>query len=155
MNLRLKRRFKSNDYTIGSLYIDNIYFSDTLEDFDRGLSFNMDVNIIISKKIYGKTAIPKGIYDIDMTTISNRFGSKDFYKKYANGGRLPRLKNVKGFDGVLIHCGNTPADTHGCVLVGLNKIKGQVVNSRETFKSLYSKLEAAHNRGEKITLEIV
>lgn len=47
-----------------------------------------------------------------------------------NSGRVPRILNVKGFEGVLIHPGNTAEDTLGCVLLGENKVKGKVINSQ-------------------------
>ena len=67
---------------------------------------------------------------------------------------MPRILNVPGFDGVLIHPGNTALDTFSCILVGENRIKGKVINSKETFKNLYKKMKAANDRGEKIILEI-
>lgn len=43
MKLLLKRIAKRENYTIGRLYIDGKYFSDTLEDTDRGLSSSMSL----------------------------------------------------------------------------------------------------------------
>lgn len=68
---------------------------------------------------------------------------------------MPRLLNVPGFEGVLIHPGNTPLDTFGCILVGENKVKGKLINSRETFKNLYKQLRTAADNKEEITIEIV
>lgn len=103
--LILDRIFKGPDYTIGKLYIDGEYFCDTLEDTVR------------DKKIPNKTAIPAGTYKVIVNT-SPRF------KRL-----LPRLLDVPGFEGILIHRGNTPEDTSGCILVGENKVKGKVINS--------------------------
>ena len=68
---------------------------------------------------------------------------------------MPRLLNVPGFEGVLIHPGNTPLDTFSCILVGENKVKGKLINSRETFKNLYKQLRTAADNKEEITIEIV
>ncbi|MBF0965215.1 MAG: hypothetical protein HXK17_07625, partial [Alloprevotella sp.] len=89
-----------------------------------------------------------------MDSVSPRFGRNPYYQKVC-GGKLPRLVGVKGFAGVLIHAGNTAADTHGCILVGENKEKGKVVNSRATFEKLYKMMHEAQKKGEEITVTIV
>jgi hypothetical protein len=113
----------------------------------------MSIDEINDIKKPGITAIPTGTYKIVLNVFSNKFGNKTFYKETCNG-KLPRLINVKGFDGVLIHSGNTQLDTEGCLLVGENKLKGQVINSQATFKKLYPILKIADNRGEAITIKI-
>lgn len=153
MKLILKRVNKLNDCTIGKLYIDGIYKCDTLEDVDRGLSDDMSLSEINAKKIYGKTAIPTGTYNIDMNTVSPKFKNRTWAKPY--GGKLPRLQNVKGYEGVLIHVGNKSEDTLGCILVGENKISNQVINSTSTFQDLMSILLKAKVKEEEITLQIV
>ena len=101
MELLVKRVAKKNEYTIGRLYIDGNYTCDTLEDCDRGLTQDMPLEEIKSKKIYGKTAIPTGTYEIDMNTVSPKFKDRSWAKPY--GGKIPRLVNVPGFDGILVH----------------------------------------------------
>jgi hypothetical protein len=110
MKLTLKRNFKGADYTIGKLYIDGHYFCDTLEDTVRP----------DGKKIARKTAIPAGDYKV-IKSYSPRF------KKI-----LPEILNVPNFTGVRIHAGNTAKDTDGCILLGLNKTKGAVLDSQTT-----------------------
>lgn len=138
MKILLKRIAKRANYTIGKLYLDGKYFADTLEDTDRGLTQNMPLKEIEAKKIYGKTAIPTGVYRIDMNTVSPKFRDRSWARPW--GGKIPRLVNVPGFEGVLIHTGNTNRDTLGCILVGQNSIVGKVVNSVDTFNKLMSEL---------------
>ena len=139
MKLELKRIFRGPKYTIGKLQVDNQYVCDTLEDTDRGLKQTDSLSSIQKKKVYGQTAIPTGTYGITLNVISPKFKDRS-WAKFCNG-KLPRLLNVPGYDGVLIHVGNKPEDTLGCILVGYNKIKGQLINSTEAFKKLYSVLD--------------
>lgn len=141
MRLELKRIAKREDYTIGRLYVDGEYFCDTLEDKVRDLTRET--------KVYGKTAIPEGTYEVTLRVQSPRFSQKkqyDFCKGY-----LPRLLGVPSFEGVLIHVGNTAADTEGCILVGKNTVKGMVTDSSATFRKLYSRLSLCSG---KITIEV-
>lgn len=143
---------KRDTYRISKLYVNGEYFCDVLEDTDRGLKQSMSLDEIKRIKIAGKTAIPTGKYSITIDVVSPKFSK---YKQYEFcKGKLPRLLNVPGYEGVLIHIGNTPADTDGCLLVGTNKIKGQVTNSTETFKRLYIEMIKADQKGEDITIEI-
>ena len=102
MRLFLKRIAKREKYTIGRLYINGLYFCDTLEDKDRGLDSSMNVNTIKEKKVYGETAIPVGEYEITLDVVSPKFSKYKFYMDTCEG-KLPRLLDVKGFEGVLIH----------------------------------------------------
>ncbi len=134
MELLLKRRYKGSKYTIGSLYIDGKWFSDTLEDTDRNLSSNMSEEEIKKIKIKNKTAIPTGTYKVNMNTVSPRFKDRVWAKPYK--GIVPRLMKVPGYDGVLIHPGSNAESTSGCVLVGRNTIKGMLTQSQNTFHAL-------------------
>ena len=146
MKLKLKRIFKGDSYTIGHLYINSIYFCDTLEDKVRNLSKE--------PKVYGETAIPAGIYEIDMNTTSSRFKSRSWAKKW--GGIVPRLKNVPYFEGVLIHPLNRPEESYGCIGIGENSKPGMVLNSVIYFQILMEKyLYPAKKRKEPITIEII
>lgn len=151
MKIFVKRIAKLPTYTIGKLYINNNYICDVLEDADRGLRQGMSLDEIKKRKVYGETAIPTGTYNITMNVISPKFKDKSWAKPY--GGKIPRLLNVPGFDGVLMHVGNTEKDSLGCLLVGENKIKGQVINSTATFHRLMSILLNAKNEEITITIE--
>ena len=153
MELLIDRKWKKLSYTISNLYIDGVFFSNTLEDADRGLDNSMSEDMIRTLKKPSITAIPRGTYEITLDVVSPKYSKVQFYKDVCNG-KVPRLKNVKGFDGILIHAGNTDKDSSGCLLVGQNKVKGQVVNSKETFKQLYKLLQDGKSRGEKIVIKI-
>lgn len=142
MKLELKRRFLGESYTIGSLSIDGKKFCDTLEDKVRDLNKN-GVFDGDEKKVYAETAIPYGTYDMVV----------DYSPKFKR--ELPRLQNVKHFEGILIHRGNTAEDSAGCVLVGENKVKGKVINSTPYEKELVRILKEAQDRKEPITIKIV
>ena len=149
MTLTLIRSYNNNTYCIGHLYVNGKFFCDTLEDCDRGLDNSMPLKQIQAMKIKSKTAIPTGTYNITLRVVSPRLSKKSAYK-FCNG-KVPRLVNVKGYDGVLIHIGNSAKDTDGCVLVGENKEKGKVINSTATFHRLYDILSKAK---DDIVIEI-
>lgn len=141
MELNIKRIARRETYTIGRLYIDGKYFCDTLEDKDRGLRQDMPVAVIRATKRKGITAIPTGRYRMTLAVQSPKFSKRAIYQ-FCNG-YLPRLINVPGYDGVLIHIGNTARDTEGCLLVGRNTQVGKVLDSRKTFIELYDRLLGA------------
>ena len=143
MEVLIDRSWKKDGYTISRLYVNGELFGcNTLEDTDRGLRQDMQLEEIKKKKVYGQTAIPRGSYEC-VYTYSNRF------KKM-----LPLLMNVKGFEGIRIHSGNSSKDTEGCILVGLNLKKGMVLNSREWTNKLVSKMKEAWNRKERVIIVI-
>lgn len=140
MKLTLKRIALRPTYTIGKLYIDDVYFCDTIEDTVRDLNKNGKFDNG-EKKIHSKTAIPYGTYEIKWT-YSPRF------KKYT-----PQLMNVPSFEGIRIHAGNTSADTEGCLILGKNKQVGKVLNSRATINKFYPIIKEACYNG-KVIIEI-
>jgi hypothetical protein len=149
MKLVLKRINNQDNYCEGKLYIDGIYQCDVIEDVDRGLTNEMSITEIQSKKVYGETAIPKGTYQITLDVVSPKF--KDRSWATFCEGKLPRLLDVPGFEGVLIHVGNEASNSLGCLLVGQKTKDGWVSNSTQTFKNLYYKLKQAT---DQITITI-
>lgn len=140
MKIEVKRVAKKSTYTIGRMYIEGKYFCDTLEDKDRLLTQNTPLSTIMSVKMPGSTAIPTGTYKV-IVNMSPKFKRN-----------LPRLLNVPGFEGILIHRGNTDKDSAGCILVGENKVVGKVINSTIYEKKLVNILQ---NTKEDITITIV
>lgn len=142
MKLRLERLWPKKDYTVGRLYVDDRLFCNTLEDriVDKNKNGVFDGD---EKKIYGESAIPYGTYKI-IYNWSPKFGRN-----------LPRLLNVPHFEGILIHPGNTAADSAGCILVGKNTEVGRLTNSRYISDELNKLIDEAQRKGEPITIEIV
>ena len=155
MKLTLKRIAKKAGYTIGFLYVDGKKFCDTLEDTDRGLNNKMTKAEVAKVKIKDRTAIPTGTYKLAMNVTSPKYSNFAKYP-YAkiSGGKMPRVLNVPGFDGILVHAGNNADHTSGCILVGLNKVVGKLTESQATWTKLYKVLKAAHDKGEYITITI-
>lgn len=141
MELRVKRRFFAETYTIGTLYVNGERFSDTLEDKNRDLNKN-GVFDGDEKKVYAETAIPFGSYSV-IVSRSPKFKRN-----------LPRLQNVPHFDGILIHRGANASHTSGCILVGENKVKGGLINGKQYEEKLTAICKAAQERGERIIITI-
>lgn len=155
MNIEVIRKHFKPSYTIGKLFINGEYFCDTLEDTDRGLTDTMTEEDILKVKVKGNTCIPYGKYEITLNIKSPKYSNFTKYKYAAFAeGKIPRLLNVKGFEGILIHAGNTADHTDGCILVGENKVKGQVINSQATWTNLYKLMKAANDKKEPITITI-
>lgn len=134
MELKLNRIFLGSSATIGELLINDKHLCDTLEDRVRPEG----------EKVYGKTAIPEGTYEVKLTH-SPRF------KKI-----LPEILNVPNFSGIRIHTGNSSKDTEGCIIVGTwdGEKEDWVGNSRIAFDELMALLEEATNNKEKVTITV-
>jgi len=151
MELILERIAKRKTYTIGRLYIqkkvddeylagtENQYFCDTLEPTWRDYANG-------AYKVKGRSAIPEGRYAV-VISYSPKFKAW-----------LPILKGDYEFNrkwqGIRIHAGNTAQDTEGCILVGKNKLVGQVVDSRIWLHRLKQKIVEAKGRGEAVWITI-
>ena len=123
MKLTLQRYLFDEDYTMGLLFIDGVYFCDTIEDRYRGQDLS-------KTKVVDETCIPYGVYSIKIT-----YSPK--YKK-----NMPQILDVPYFTGVRIHSGNKASDSSGCIICGIN---GEVLESRKTYNALMKRLETANN----------
>lgn len=153
LELTLKRIANRPTYCIGRLYIDQLLFSDTIEDYDRGLKDTWSMEKIKKAKVYGETAIPRGRYKVVLSE-SPKFKNRAWAKKY--GGLVPEILNVKGFSGIRIHPANFATELLGCIAPGVNSKKGQVTQSQNTFFKLmdqYLMPAWKEGRGIWITIE--
>jgi len=132
VKLVLERLQLADTFTIGSLSVDGVFECWTLEDVVRDSA----------PKVFGKTAIPYGVYEVNVT-YSPRFNRF-----------MPILLSVPGFSGIRIHPGNYATDTEGCILVGLDRRTGMVGRSRDALNDLLPKLQTAIDNNDLITIEI-
>ena len=149
MELKLDRIFRTNEYTIGELYVDGAYLCDTLEDPVRPLpevcpNTPKGIACKCKEKVYGDTAVPAGTYEVKLS-YSNRF------KRI-----MPEILNVPHFLGIRIHSLNTSSETEGCIGVGeWNGVKENwISNSRNTYNKLFKLLKEARDNKESITITI-
>lgn len=112
MKIEVIRHYFSENYTIGKLYIDGGYFCDTLEP---------------STTATEHPAVKTGIYSLSIVW-SPKFGQY-----------MPRIEVPKR-SGILFHVGNYPHETKGCVLLGMNTVKGSVTASKVTFNSFFDEI---------------
>lgn len=160
MILRLKRvytrlgEYNPDGYCIGYLFADGQYVCDTLERPSLSLTRSMPLSTITEVKSAWTCAIPTGRYDVQLDVPSPRFGGVPYYVRVCDGC-LPRLVDVPGWSGILIHCGNTVSDTRGCILVGDLSDDGHLSRSRQRFSDLMSILRACRSRREGVCIDII
>ena len=147
MNIIVNRQYFLPNCTIGQVFVQldekpeaPIYVCDSMEP--HAIDWSKE------KKVMGKTAIPCGEYDV-------------VYKRSTKFRKLmPFLKNVPNFEGVMIHTGNRPRDSKGCILVGENPknkvgiILPQLINSKIKFDVLERYIKDAVARGEGIKVKL-
>ena len=149
-----RQRLAGSPACLGRLSLDGHLLCDTLEPPSHGLTSATDPKTIRDIKRLGRSAIPAGVYRL-VLGYSPRFSPRPFYKS-CGGGLVPRLLNVSGFEGVLIHCGNTVVDTCGCILVGRRADSSTLIQSQKTYGLLMRQYWLpASKRDEPMFIEIV
>lgn len=130
--LTLQRVQRLSHCTIGHLYLEDTFLCFTLEPQLRPTG---------APKVPHDTAIPAGTYPLRLDILSPRF-SDLAHHPWAKvcRGYVPRLMNVPGFEGILIHVGNTFIDTSGCILVGRKVVNGGLQESLFAFQQLIWRL---------------
>jgi len=140
MNLVLTRLKDNGVSTIGRLEVDSLRLY-TIEDTYR------------TEKIWGQTRIPAGIYEIELRVEGLKH--KKYSKKYSFHEGMLWLRNVPGYEYVLMHIGNSVKDTNGCILVGSKILNDDYITGSATaYINLYTTIIKAFNRGEQIFIKI-
>ena len=131
MNLKLERFLLNDTCTIGRMYADGEFKCFTLE-------------LPVRDGMPG-SAIPNGTYPV-ANRVSPRFGRN-----------VPHVDDIPARSNILIHWGNEPENTEGCILIGMAWEADNpcfIGRSREAFDKLYGEMTAAWVRGESITLTV-
>ena len=131
MKLTLIRDTFTDKSTTGKLFVDDVFECYVLEDVVR-----------TGAKVYGKTAIPEGQYELTI----------DYSPKYDRP--MMHILNVPNFEGIRIHSGNVAEDSEGCLLTGRIRRQNFVGESKLALASLFQKVKTAVNNHEKITIEV-
>lgn len=147
MKITVKRTEHANS-TTGELYIDGVKQCVTLEDKCRKDS---------ETKVYGETAIPYGKYKVTLRTEGTIFEDyKTRFKDIRNERGTLWIRNIPGFEYVLIHVGNYCRDTLGCLLVGSRVVSDvEIAESTVAYKRIYPIIADALEKGEEVTIEYV
>jgi hypothetical protein len=143
MKLRVVRYKSSDDFTLGMLLDETNgkhFLCYTLEDEHR------------ETKVMHETRIPAGTYKITLRTVGGHHSR--YTAKYGDMHKgMLWVRNVPGFEYILIHTGNTDEHTSGCLLVGsTSDVKGFVGGSVTAYKKIYPPIATALENGEEVTI---
>jgi hypothetical protein len=139
VKIRAARIWPSPAGTLGALYIDNA---------------SQGVFTLEPGSAQGKGPIPAGIYQVVLLPSPHFEASEDpWVKQYAS--KMPHLVDVPNFTSVMIHWGDLPENTEGCVLVGNIRISAtEIGDSRRAFATLYKTMAMAFGRNESVSMEM-
>ena len=130
INLLLIRDTFSKESTIGELFLNGERICDTLENSWQDNQRNI-------------SCIPEGVYPVRLR-LPRESASRDYLHLL--------VQEVPNRDFILVHRGNFPSQTQGCILVGLGTEQDVVHNSVLAMDLLIK--EVIHLGGENINLII-
>ena len=142
MKLLLERFLTTDKSTIGVLMVDARFACYTLEDPHHDV------------KIYGETRIPEGKYQLKLRTFGG-FNQRYTKRFMADHFGMLEICDVPGFENVLMHIGNGPEDTEGCVLLGSKAGHNYIYDSTVAYRKVYPTIAHELSTGKEVTLEIV
>ena len=152
LELLIERYDYGKDYTEGRIYVDGMYFGESMEPFCRHLSNSMLLDEIKKKKVAGKTAIPTGRYNVTLA-YSAKFKNRAYGKRY--NGMFPLLNDIPGFKGVLLHPLNRGTESSGCIGVGEYYKPGLIARATQGHYDLMDYyILPAINRGQEVYVTV-
>jgi hypothetical protein len=145
MLIEVKKIMEFPDRTLSQMTIDGKHFCFVLEDGHRDV------------KVAGETRIGEGLYDVVQRTIGGFY--EDYRAKFGHKFSI-QIKDVPNFEQILIHIGNFPKDTRGCLLIAYDIIttatptRVELRRSTDCYKVFYILVEAAFRRKEAVQIKI-
>jgi hypothetical protein len=138
----LQRIENYNDYSIGTLHVNGVLMSFTLEDEQR------------SVKMWGKTRIPAGIYPIKLRTTGSIH--EGYKKRFPWHKGVLHIQDVPNFEWIYLHIGNNDLHTAGCPLVGNSHTVGRnhIGESTINYEKLYKMILPALLDGENVFIVV-
>jgi len=130
----LERNTYTSESIIGDLY-DDQNLNGKIDDGDVFLCHTLELSYKNNQK--NISSVPEGEY-----TLRGRRSAK--FKKHQI------LENVPGRSYILIHAGNYPRNTQGCILPGMGKGRNTVTSSRVALKGLNRRAKAKKHLRLKI-----
>ena len=151
MQLEVVRFSSQKDSTLGLLFEvtdkKREFLCYTLEDEYR------------DDKVMHETRIPAGTYEITLRTVGG-FNSR-YSDRFADIHKgMLWVRDIPGFEYILIHCGNDDDDTSGCLLLGNTQTEnlisdGFVGSSSVAYKRVYTKVADVLEKGEKVEISYI
>ena len=151
MKLEVLRFSSDSDSTLGLLF--------NVTDKRKFLCFTLE-DEFRENKIKGETRIPAGTYPITLRTeggFNERYTEK--FGEDFNKGML-WVREVPGFEYILIHIGNNDDDTEGCLLVGDSQNQnitrsGFIGKSTQAYKRIYPPIANTLVNGGQVSINYI
>jgi hypothetical protein len=145
MKIAVDRFTSDGDTTLSEVSIDGAFVCFGLEDEFRTI------------KVADETRIPAGTYTVGLRVAGKHH--QQYKQRFPDLHRgMLHILDVPGFEYVLIHCGNTHADTSGCLLVGTGAIaepgKMSISRSVAAYRRLYPMVVDAAAAG-RVKIELI
>ena len=135
LQVLLTRNYRKETYTIGRIYTNGQFFCNSLEDKDRGIIQGMPLASLKKMNVQDATAFPCGTYKLRVT-MSPKFKRE-----------LVEVVGVPAFSGIRFHRGANAKHSSGCVLTGMNTVKGGLTDGakyEEAFTKLVKEADEAY-----------